>query len=281
MKKLLSIMERNFISALAVAACLVVGCKTDVEEESLTEAIVEEESLTEAIQSSSTYALVVGMENSDAFGSCPGAALDARRMKELLSRYTKNVTYLTDKSATYGAVKSAMENGVKNGDLFIFYYSGHGGSEKFTDTGAEEVDGRDEFLCLNDTYFRDNLVWEIISKSKGRVMIIADCCHSQTIFRSPVFTLTNPIEKDMMKLKSSARGETFSMLCWSGCPDDTYSYGSESGGKFTNTLLKYFDSKSTYDELWAKIKADKNLLVYEEVQITKIGTKFDGKKVFQ
>jgi len=262
---------KKLMAMVAIAACFVVGCKTEQDGEQPTEAVM----------SPTTYAVVVGMENSDCFGSCPGAAYDAQRMRELLSHYTENVTYLTNKDATYKTVTDAMKRGVANGELFILYYSGHGGSEKFSDTGDEEADGRDEFLCLNDTYLRDNDIWSIISKSKGRILICADCCHSATIFKSPVLTLSAPIEKSRSALCASPRGESFSMLCWSGCPDDTYSYGSSSGGKFTNTLLKYFNSALTYDELWSKIKDDKNLLVYEEVQNTKIGSGFDGKKVFQ
>lgn len=268
-------MKKLFVM-MALAAFAFAGCKVD--SGSGTEEVGAQPQVT---QSETTCAVVVGMENSDCFGACPGAGLDAKRMKELLGKYTKNITFLTDKQATYSAVADAVKKGV-NAELFILFYSGHGGSESFADTGSEEEDGRDEFLCLNDRYMRDNDIWAIISKTKGRKMLMFDCCHSHTMFRSPIFTLSAPLERTSARnFKAIKSGESFSMLCWSGCPDDTYSYGSATGGKFTNTLLKYFDANLTYDGLWEKIKADKNLLVYEDSQLTIIGNGFDGKKVFR
>ena len=45
-----------------------------------------------------------------------------------------------------------------------------------------------------------------------------------------------------MKLSASYNvSGPINMICWSGCPDNTYSYGSSSGGQFTNTLRKYFN----------------------------------------
>jgi hypothetical protein len=71
------------------------------------------------------------------------------------------------------------------------------------------------------------------------------------------------------------------MQCWSGCPDDTYSYGSSTGGQFTNTLLKYYKASMTYDELWKKIEDDKSLKAYETVQRTIMGTDFSKLPVFR
>ena len=75
--------------------------------------------------------------------------------------------------------------------------------------------------------------------------------------------------------------QPFSMLCWSGCPDDTYSYGSSSGGQFTNAIFRHFNEKLTYQELWDKIKNDKTLRAYENPQSTVIGCGFDGKEIFR
>lgn len=261
---------KNLMAMVAIAACFVVGCKTEQEEEQPTEAVM----------SPTTYAVVVGMENSDCFGSCPGAAYDAQRMRELLSHYTENVTYLTNKDATYKTVTDAMKRGVANGELFILYYSGHGGSEPFADTGSEEKDGQDEFLCLNDTFLRDNDIWNIISKSKGRTMLIVDACHSATIMRNPICF---DLERFKCASLKATTDENFgvNIECWSGCPDDTYSYGSSSGGKMTNTILKYFDAEESYDSLWKKVEDDKSLQKYEFVQRTRSGNGFGDVKVFQ
>ena len=260
----------KIIAILALAACSVCGCKSGSDNNTVSE----------SLQSQSTYAVVVGMENSDSFGECPGADYDAKRMYNVLSMYTKNVVLLTDKNATYNAVTSAMKNGIANGDLFILYYSGHGGSEPFSDTGIEEEDGKDEFLCLNDTFLRDNDIWNIIRNSKGRVMLIVDACHSKTIMRSPICF-------DLKRFKCSSLQATsdetlgVNLQCWSGCPDDTYSYGSSNGGKMTNTILKYFNNNETYDSLWNKVESDTTLQKYEYVQRTRSGFGFDNVKVFR
>lgn len=264
-------MKKLFVM-MALAAFAFAGCK--VNSGSGTEEVGAQPQVT---QSDTTCAVVVGMENSDCFGACPGAGLDAKRMKELLGKYTKNITFLTDKQASYKAVTDAIKEGIAKSELFIFYYSGHGGSERFADTGAEEEDGMDEFYCLNDRYMRDNDMWAMITKSNGRILLINDACHSKSLYRSPCITL-----RKAMGL-SAVRGDDlkFSMMCWSGCPDDTFSYGSATGGKFTNTLLKYFSDDMTYQELWSKISTDKSLQQYENPQETIIGDGFDGKKVFR
>ena len=257
------------IGVLALAAGLVCGCKHEVEDDG------DEQDLTQP--TSTTYAVVVGMENSAYAGACPGAGYDAKRMKALLSRYTPHVTLLMDGEATKEAVMKAVNDGIAKSELFIYYYSGHGGSDRFADTGAEEVDGMDEYYCLYDTYMRDNDMWNMIKKSNGRVVLINDCCHSETIYRAPCITL-----RKAMSLSAEKDEEiNFSMLCWSGCPDDTYSYGSETGGKFTNTLIDNYNYNKTYEQIWEVVSSDKALLRFEIPQETIIGEGFDGKLIFQ
>lgn len=68
-----------------------------------------------------------------------------------------------------------------------------------------------------------------------------------------------------------------SMLCWSGCPDDSYSYGSDYGGEFTSVLLRYAQSSKSYDDVWKKLSRDTSLAAKQQVRATKIGS-FDTKK---
>lgn len=231
------------------------------------------------VKTTATHAVVIGMENSRFAGACPGAKFDSDRMYSLISKYAQDTVLLQDDKATRATVRSAIETAIAKSEngLFILYYSGHGGSDPFPDTGIEETDGRDEYICLYDNYFRDNEVWSLISKCKGRVFIITDSCHSQSQFRSRRFLLRPPLGFDHTINESYS----FSMLCWSGCPDSDYSYGSSTGGQFTNTLLKYFSSSYTYQELWDKIKVDKTLRAYENPQSTVIGKGFDNNLMFR
>lgn len=231
------------------------------------------------IKTTTTYAVVIGMENSRFAGACPGAKLDSDRMYSLISKYAQDTVLLQDDKATMATVRSAIETAVAKSEngLFILYYSGHGGSDPFPDTGIEESDGKDEYLCLYDNYFRDNEVWNLISKCKGRVFLLFDCCHSRTMFRDTNITFLKAIPLSA----SWHEGGVLPMQCWSGCPDDTYSYGSSTGGQFTNTLLKYYKESITYDELWKKIERDTNLKRYEAVQRTIMGADFSDAPMFR
>lgn len=256
----------SFLGMLLVGV-IIGGCKTEEEKPSI------------GAKATNTYVVVVGMENSKFAGSCPGAGYDADRVYNLLLGYTHNSILLKNEAATKNNVKTALENAiVKSGTgLTIFFYSGHGGSEPFANTGIEETDGKDEFLCLWDTWMRDNEIWEILSKSKGRVLMLVDACHSQTMWRSPGFRLTPPLAWE----HTVTSNLPFSLLCWSGCPDNTYSYGSPSGGQFTNALLRHYKVSKTYENLWNEIKTDKILRQYEDPQSTNIGNGFEAKSIFR
>ena len=231
------------------------------------------------VKTTATYAVVIGMENSRFAGACPGAKLDSNRMYSLISKYAQGITLIQDANATHAKVKSAIENAIAKSEngLFVLYYSGHGGSDPFPDTGIEERDGRDEYLCLYDNYMRDNEIWSMISKCKGRCLILVDACHSRSMFRNANITLLGGVP-----LRATHNENGFiSMQCWSGCPDDTYSYGSATGGQFTNTLLKYFNTSLTYNDLWTLIENDKTLKTYEMVQRTIMGNDFSNMLMFR
>lgn len=225
---------------------------------------------------SNTYAVVVGMENSAFAGACPGAEKDARRMYDLFAGYAANRKLFISGQANYADVRNALTEAADRADLFIFYYSGHGGSQRFADTGSDEDDGMDEFLCLNDRYMRDNDVWSVISRCRGRVVMVVDACHSKTMWRQP-FTM-----RRIRTLRTTTHENgTLSFTCWSGCPDNTYSYGSSSGGEMTNAILRHFDNHLSYDELWEKVESDRTLKEYESVQRTKMGADFGDRPVFE
>ena len=97
------------------------------------------------------------------------------------------------------------------------------------------------------------------------------------MYRAPGFKVIPPLAYDATIDDS----DTFSMLCWSGCPDNTYSYGSTSGGQFTNALLRHFNANKTYEKLWEEIKSDKTLRSFENPQSTVMGDGFKGKAVFR
>ena len=218
-------------------------------------------------------AVLVGVENGFA-GKCTGSLKDIDIMKKIVRRCgITNVTSLVDAQATFKNVKAEMQKASES-ELMIFYYSGHGGSLPNTNLVAE-VDGYDECLCLYDTIMKDDQIWEIISKSKNRVFLIIDSCHSETMFRSPVFSMKH------IPMMTSSNAGSFSMTCWSGCPDDDSSYGSKDGGYFTRTIEKYFKPDRTYIQVWNMVKSDRSLKNNQTCVCTEIGESFSGSLILR
>lgn len=193
---------------------------------------------------SDTACVVVGMENSRKYGSCPGSLHDSNEMGRVLSKYGRT-TLLQDRTATADAVRNVMAAAVQK-DLAIFYYSGHGGRT-----------GDSEFLCAYNGPVWDHQIWDIVSKAKGRVVLIFDCCHSGHMYRdaeAPAEAAQAPFggfEFRMLRTMPMAAGE-HDILVWSGCPKESYSYGDSSGGVFTNGLLRGLrKTVATYDSVWS------------------------------
>lgn len=216
-------------------------------------------------------ALVVGVENGFA-GRCDGALKDAGDMAALLKARGCSVVMLVDKAATAAAVQAAMKKAAQ-ADLAVIYFSGHGGSQPTAD--SFEVDGRDEYICCYDKGMLDDSIWEVVQSAKGRVFLMFDCCHSETMFRSPGITFS--AAKGALK----ARGSSPRMLCWSGCPDSSYSYGSSSGGEFTTALRLYAEKGRSYSAVWKDVSSDKRLKAHQSVRSTKIGGFDEDAEIFR
>ena len=218
-----------------------------------------------------TGIVCVGMGVSAKYGACPGAALDAQTMNTILSKYG-NPTVLVNQQATKAAVVNALKEAAKK-DLMIFFYSGHGGQERVGDLNGEP-DLKNEHLCLYNTYMLDNEIWEIVKGAKGRVVLIFDCCHSETMFRDPGVDLEGIVARAAQERDAS----NVRMLCWSGCPDSSYSYGGNDGGVLTNAIRDAWKKGSTYKNVWGRAsKTAKG----QNPRKTVIGKSFESEKVFQ
>ena len=223
-------------------------------------------SLRKHLSSTKVKLLAIGMEHSACYGDCQGAKAGSTKLFNKISPRCVYAKLLQDSEATRANVVSEMQK-VCDSDLAIIIYAGHGGQK----SGRQyETDGKDEFLGLWDGPLVDNDIWKIISKAKGRVFTIFDCCHSETMFRG--FEKIN-FERD----------ENVDLLCWSGCADSEVSYGvPNSGGFLTRYILKYASPFATYDGAWKKIANNKVLKKQEIVKrtILKSNTKFKNGIVF-
>ena len=220
-----------------------------------------------------TACLCIGMQNSSKYGACPGAYLDSTRMHKLLTKYGSSAC-LGDRTATVAAVKAAMQEACRK-KLAIIFYSGHGG--RVANPKAQDGSGYSEHLCLNNGALFDYAIWDIVSKASGRVVLIFDCCHSATMYRSSAkdnsYRFNHGFEFSMLRNMAFAQGKN-NVLVWSGCPSDNYSYGDDNGGVLTNAILSSYSEGRSYDEVWRR--ASKKAYGQRPVR-TVIGEGFDGK----
>lgn len=128
---------------------------------------------------------------------------DAERMREITTAYKFASSLLTNEYATStnvgnDIVRAAQK--LREGDLFVITYSGHGaslddesGDESSNDDQHDvlddpkgEPDGLDETWCLHDRMLLDDELFSLWKRFKPgvRILVILDCCHSGTAVRS-------------------------------------------------------------------------------------------------
>ncbi len=216
-------------------------------------------------------ALLVGV------GNIPNNRLHSKEdivtMKKLLANKFKIIS-LEDDKANYKNLKSILEemSKLKKSDTFLFYYSGHG-CRAFG--SVDEKDSRDEFLMLSGVeYAKDSLTIKSgimlddelnyrLSKIKAKKIILFDCCHSQTMYKS-----ISPIGSKFSKnigvifklgykknpLYSKYKIKNFIKL--SACMDDEQTEDSPNGGIFTLTLKRVLQKSGniSFSKLIREIK---------------------------
>ncbi len=96
---------------------------------------------------------------------------------------TNNGLVLTDDQATVSNVRNALRefgNRVGPNDLFVFFYSGHGGREvRPSGWETSDPDGIDESIILYDGHILDNEMNELFGGINARVaMLVLDSCFS-------------------------------------------------------------------------------------------------------
>lgn len=198
-------------------------------------------------------ALLIGV------GNIPNYELHTKEdivtMKKLLGNKF-NIISIEDSKATYQNIKATLEGLVtlKKEDTFLFYYSGHG-CRAFG--SVNEADSKDEFLMLSNVkYGKDNTIIKsgimlddelnyYLSKIKAKKIILFDCCHSETIYKSvskigskysKTFETIYALGYKKNPLFSKSKINNFIKL--SACLDYEQSEDSPKGGIFTLTLQK-------------------------------------------
>lgn len=221
-----------------------------------------------------------------------GCEHDVDNMAKVLSRdggeYTINIlkTELATASAILTCIKSAADTLVA-GDMFVFYFSGHGG-QKPDVSGDEEADGQDETLCTYASEIVDDdlaALWPEFA-SGVRIVMLSDCCYSGT---NPSFTVMNTVQeaasvqtvqkpRKPIKFARETSGEIPGMkaqlIHFGACRDDQESTGLFYGA-FTLALYEAWDKgrfHGTYPQFHEAIQARLKKDGYSQVpQFNKYG----------
>ncbi len=217
-------------------------------------------------------ALLVGLKNVDSShydgwtgeNGCEGCELDVDNMNNLLIAEGFETTILKTESASHSNILQKLRSivaSLSNGDIFVFYYSGHGGQK--ADVDGDEEDGRDETLVAFDRVIIDdelNDVW-ITATEGSRIVMISDSCNSGTNFKlvngsefptiipsAPIQIIVNESVEDDMKAQ---------LIHYGGCRDSYAAKGHSQGGAFTQALCKAWengDFNGNYKELLEKAR---------------------------
>jgi hypothetical protein len=217
-------------------------------------------------------ALLTGVKDGSTGGM--GCENDVDSMAKILSSiggYKINVlkTELATASAILTCIESAA-NTLDSGDMFVFYFSGHGSQKKSNDR-VEEPDGQDEILCTYASEIVDNDLAALWRKFKSgvRIVMVSDSCYSGTnsnltdmnAIQDAVKVQTAPKPRKPIRFSGKTSGEkviiSAQLIHLGACRDDQESAGHLSGA-FTLTLETVWNGKkgdfTGYCELYNAIR---------------------------
>lgn len=160
---------------------------------------------------SKRYSLLVGLDKVNPLaydgkwdGALPCCEKDAEDVHSLVKSlgFNKNILLKTKKAtrtAVLNGFKSASKE-LKNGDLFVVYYSGHGG--QVPDVNQDEDDSFDETWCLYDGELIDDEMYYAFSNFREgvRIFMLSDSCHSGTVSKVAMMNSGNFESKNDNKI---------------------------------------------------------------------------------
>jgi hypothetical protein len=134
------------------------------------------------------YGIFVGIEDyGEEYDEAPQCDQDAESLYDAFIRAglmdRGNGIVLTNSDADHRGVENAfreMSREVTPGDVFIFFFSGHGTQVEQTGRGgADELDGLDEALALVDSDLIDNELADMLDGINAQLkVVVMDACNS-------------------------------------------------------------------------------------------------------
>ncbi|MBN2292584.1 MAG: caspase family protein [Pirellulales bacterium] len=217
------------------------------------------------------FALLVGLKsvNPTAYGGwtgengCWGCELDVDNIQRVLTPLGFEFGILKTAQATSHNILSALRGAARNlrsDDIFVFYYSGHGG--QIQDKDGDEPDNKDETLVAYDKEVIDddlNSIWQSFNAG-SRIVMISDSCNSGSNYKMRLdipFEKASPI-KMFSAIADCDRSSTMTsqMIHYGGCRDGGSSAGYQGGGTFTSGFCRAWSSgtfSGNYRDLYARI----------------------------
>src|SRR6185436_1695941 len=129
-------------------------------------------------------------------GELNACEADAEDMAGIAKAKKFVVTTLLTKAATRAQVTAELKNAartLKDGDLFLLSYSGHGG--QLPDLNRDEPDAQDETWCLYDGELVDDELYALLGgfTADVRVLVFSDSCHSGSVVKLNFYRGTNGV----------------------------------------------------------------------------------------
>lgn len=200
-------------------------------------------------------ALLVGLKSvdSDSYdgwdgqGGCWGCELDVDNVEGILAPLDYDIDILKTQDATATSIIAELNDAASNltfGDIFVFYFSGHGGQQP--DKNGDEMDGQDETLVAYDRQIIDDELNDIWLKFKAgvRIVMISDSCNSGTNYRNRMKRLAKPKPISPINDFEVIGKMKAKLIHLGGCRDGFGSSGFSQGGAFTIALCESWDNGS-------------------------------------
>jgi hypothetical protein len=203
----------------------------------------------------------------DGVAGCWGCENDVDSVEGILAPLDYDIDILKTAAAKKEDILDKLNEAateLKNGDIFVYYFSGHGGQQ--LDENGDEEDNHDETQCAYNGELIDDQLNEVWLKFKAgvRIVMISDSCNSGTVYRNkpgyaakrrdrptPIVPIPDLEVSSGMKAK---------LIHLGGCRDGFGSSGFTDGGAFTIALCQAWDEgkftgnyKDFHDAICAKI----------------------------
>ena len=209
---------------------------------------------------------------------CEGSERDVGNMVKVVSSAGKyEIKTLMTQQATASAILTGIESvadTLKPGDMFAFYYSGHGGRKP--DINGDEPDKYDDTLVAYDREIIDDELAKLwLEFAPGvRIVMLSDSCNSGTnegyIIKVLGAKPPKPPIQELMPISFAGKvsGMNAQLIHFGACRDGQASAGYPLGGAFTLALNEIWNNgrfSGTYREFYEVIK--KRLKKAGELQV--------------